>query len=275
MQKFEDIDIIETLRQIMLINTEHFTDDFDYDIKAIRKAAHSDKAEDKNLLWLSRFRGTHCFYENDVYIKNTSANITWKHWIDNKSETPIAYAVKIKYMESGKVLGDLYQLDYEKSIEQVNKYAVKADKQILHYEFGDEITDFGKYISADDHKTYGKFVSLAYVPNNGELLKSNLRSIRRERNEYPTGDIESHINDLMKSAVSNKILTMTAAEKEIHIGIMEHSESSDFTPLDYAIYKELLKTGATEQKPSIKNQLKADKENTPKKSKQTKEDISL
>lgn len=48
MQKFEDIDIIETLRQIMLTNTEHFTDDFDYDIKAIRKAAHSDKAEDKN-----------------------------------------------------------------------------------------------------------------------------------------------------------------------------------------------------------------------------------
>lgn len=41
MQKFENVDLVETLRKIMLINTEHFTDDFDYDIKSIKTAAHS------------------------------------------------------------------------------------------------------------------------------------------------------------------------------------------------------------------------------------------
>lgn len=279
MQKFENVDLIETLRQIMQIHTEYYTDDFDYDIKAIRQAAHSDRSEDKNLLWLSRTHGTHCFYEKDVFIKDTNANITWKHWIDNKSETPIAYAVKIAYMENGTVFGNLYQLDYEQSVSQVKANAVKADNQILHYEFGDELTDFGKYFSADDHKTYGKFVGLDYVPNDEELLKSNLRSIRNERNEYPTGNIESHIDDLMKSAVSNKILNMTAAEKEIHIGIMEHlsnyPENKHIIPIDYALYQALLKERVEEQKPSIKKQLKTEKSKRPTKSTKKKEDISL
>ena len=71
MQKFENVDLIDTLRQIMQAHTQYYKQDFKYDIDAIQKAAMSDNAEDRNMLWLSRTHGTHCFFEKDVLTITT------------------------------------------------------------------------------------------------------------------------------------------------------------------------------------------------------------
>ena len=263
MQQFKDVDILDTLQQIMMIHTEYHQSDFNEDIKAILTAANSDKLEDKNLLWLSRVHGTHCFYESDVFIKNTFANNAWKYFSEHKSENPIAYAIRITGTEKEKVFGDIYYLDYEQSVSQVKKNAVKADDQILHYEYGNVIMDFGEWFSADEHKVYGKYVGLDYIPNNEEQLKDVLRGVRKERKEYPVVDVESHIEVLMKSAVSNRIINMTPDEKESYIEVMElrldFSQTESISPFDYAIYKALINERAKEekhkQKPSIKKQL--------------------
>ena len=39
MQKFENVDLIDTLRQIMQAHTQYYKQDFKYDIDAIQKAA--------------------------------------------------------------------------------------------------------------------------------------------------------------------------------------------------------------------------------------------
>ena len=41
MQKFENVDLIDTLRQIMQAHTQYYKQDFKYDIDAIQKAAMS------------------------------------------------------------------------------------------------------------------------------------------------------------------------------------------------------------------------------------------
>lgn len=50
MRKFENVDIINSLRRIMNINTEHYKNDFFLDVDTIHTAALSDSAEDKYLL---------------------------------------------------------------------------------------------------------------------------------------------------------------------------------------------------------------------------------
>lgn len=193
MQKFENVDLIDTLYKIMQANTKYYQSDFEYDKKAITAAAQSKQAEDKNMVWLSRLHGTHCYYEKDVYIKNTGANTTWKHWSEHKNETPLAYAIEITHSKQDKIYGNLYQLDYAKSVETVKKNEIKADDQILHYEHGDEIMDFGKWFSAGDHKDYGKYIGLDYIPNDKEKLKTILKKVRAERQKYPVGNIETHL----------------------------------------------------------------------------------
>lgn len=49
-----NVDIINSLRRIMNINTEHYKNDFFLDVDTIHTAALSDSAEDKYLLFMSR-----------------------------------------------------------------------------------------------------------------------------------------------------------------------------------------------------------------------------
>ena len=196
MLKFENVDVLDSLEKIMKTHTESYQSDFEYDKRIIREALQSNAVEDRNLLWLSRLHGTHCLYERDVFIKDTPANITWKFWSEQKDENPLTYAVAITGAADGKVIGNLYQIDFREHIAQVQKNAVKADNQVAHYENGDVIMDFGKWFSADDHKTYGKYVGLDYLPNEPDELDSVLRDMRKDRNRYQIGDIQKHIADL-------------------------------------------------------------------------------
>ena len=144
---------------------------------------------------------------------------------------------------------------YEKNVADIKKNAIKADSQILHYENGDVVMDFGKWFSADEHKYYGRYIGLDYIPNDAEKLKDTLKSVRSERSNYPVGNIETHIDDLIKSAVANRIISMTDKEKSDHIELihyrLDYGDTRNITTFDYALYDALIHA----KKPSIKKQL--------------------
>jgi len=50
MQKFENVDILKSLKAVMQTHTEHFQSDFDIDIKTLKQAAKSQNPEDKKYL---------------------------------------------------------------------------------------------------------------------------------------------------------------------------------------------------------------------------------
>ena len=54
LNKFEDADILDSLRQIMELHTKHYKEDFGLDIKIIQRMAASENPEDRRLVWLSR-----------------------------------------------------------------------------------------------------------------------------------------------------------------------------------------------------------------------------
>lgn len=66
MNKFENVDVLASLQQIMQQNTAFFRNDFDIDKKILTRAAASKNTEDKIYLWFCRPNGTHCLRERDV-----------------------------------------------------------------------------------------------------------------------------------------------------------------------------------------------------------------
>jgi len=80
MNRFENVDVLAALDQLMRQNTAFYRNDFEIDKEIIGRAAASDKAEDKTLLWMSRPSGTHCFRESDVYLQGTAQHNTWKFY---------------------------------------------------------------------------------------------------------------------------------------------------------------------------------------------------
>ena len=111
MNKFENVDVLASLQQIMQQNTAAFQNDFDIDKKILTQAAKSKNAEDKVYLWFSRPNGTHCLRERDVFLRGTREHNTFRFYHEQTKERVLAYAVVLSGVESGKVKGSIYELD--------------------------------------------------------------------------------------------------------------------------------------------------------------------
>ena len=73
MRKFENVDIINSLRRIMNINTEHYKNDFFLDVDTIHTAALSDSAEDKYLLFIVKRTSLQKIHQH-IILGHTMAN---------------------------------------------------------------------------------------------------------------------------------------------------------------------------------------------------------
>ena len=52
--KFEGVDILDFLGQVVELHTQHYKEDFDVDKELIQKVALSGEPEERRLLWMSR-----------------------------------------------------------------------------------------------------------------------------------------------------------------------------------------------------------------------------
>ena len=145
MNRFENVDVLAALEQLMRQNTAFYRNDFEIDKEIIGWAAASDKAEDKTLLWMSRPSGTYCFRESDVYLQGTPQHNTWKFYGEQTRDRVLAYAVELTGKVRGVIRGNLYELDYPQHFRHVAAEAVQADNIILHYEKGDREQPAGLY----------------------------------------------------------------------------------------------------------------------------------
>lgn len=201
MNKFENVDLIDSLRRIMETNTVHYQSDFKYDEKKLRAAAISDNAEDKDLLFMSRRHGTYLFSEAEVFKKGSFAHETWKYYSD-QPDSIIAYAVKLKGMENGKVVGDLYELDYAEHVRHVENTAVDVDTKTLHYEYGSVDIPADKKFTCAPHPQFGYLVSYETKPNDPQQLKAVLADERRSHEALKPGNIDRHISKLSRGKQS-------------------------------------------------------------------------
>lgn len=181
MNKFENVDILDFLEQIMLQNTQYYQSDFEIDRQVIWRYAGSDKTEDKNLLWMSRRCGTYCFRERDVFVKDTAQFITWIHYIDSSDEHILSYAVEIIGKEDGQIRGNLYELDYRQLSRRIKDKAVPVVNCKLLYENGEKILPVGMYFDSVPDPLLGKLESVEALPNDPEALKYVLQEERKLR----------------------------------------------------------------------------------------------
>lgn len=200
--KFENIDIIDAMRQITDIHTKAYQDDIELDAKLLRELAASPYSEDKQLLWMSRPHGTYLLREREVYVENSPENRTWEFYHEQTNDPIIAFAVKITGIEDGVVKGNLIELDYAAHVERMQKLTVTVEKVAVN--FPDQSTHYVPFKSsrrdiAALKEKYGEPKSVTYLPESeGELAMI----LRRERfkTEYhsQSGDFSSYIHDLAK-----------------------------------------------------------------------------
>lgn len=196
MQKFENVDILKSLKAIMQTHTEHFQSDFDIDVTTLKQAAKSQNPENKKYLWLCRPAGTWCLRERDTFIKGTREHNTFCFYAEQTRDKILAYTVELTGIEKGRVTGNLYELDYQKHYEHVKAASVPAGDTKLIYENGERAQESGKRIYGEADRSLGKFLAFEEQPKDPAALRGVLWDEKYSRDHFDSGDIKTHIEKL-------------------------------------------------------------------------------
>lgn len=180
----------------MQTNTKHFQSDFNMDIKTLTKAVKKQNPENKIYLWMSRPEGTWCLKEKNTFIKGTWEYNTFCYYAENTQDKILVYAVEIAGMEKRRVMGNIYELDYQKFYRHVKEVSVERGDVKLIYENGERTQTAEECITEADDPDFGKFLSFENQPKDLEILCSVLQEEKCLRNHFKCGDINAYIKNL-------------------------------------------------------------------------------
>ena len=204
MQKFENVDVIAALGEIMRQNTAFYQSDFDIDKGIIQRAAASDQAVDKTLLWMSRPSGTYCFRERDVFLKGTRQHNTWRFYGEQTRNKILAYAVELTGTKDDTIRGNLYELDYQQHFRHVIDAALPVSVSRLFYEHGSRDIPAEQYFDGSPDRALGSFLRYEFQPRDPAVLQEALQQEQRGREQARPGDFKAHITALHDSRIETE-----------------------------------------------------------------------
>ena len=126
-------------------------------------------------------------------------------------ERVLAYAVVLSGMESGKVKGSIYELDYAAKAELAIQTALWTDNNRLIYENGSRELPKEYRFEATPDREYGKFVRYEAVPHDPDALRDLLRDESRKRERLKPGNFKEHIGRLSDEKVLAEAQRLSAA----------------------------------------------------------------
>ena len=129
LQGFHDVDIMKSLQEIAEKNTVFHKADFLIDKQIFKKAAESTSLDDKNLIWISREKGTHCFNERNSLIADTPE---YNKFIFYKNQDVLAFSVEIKELQGDVIKGNIYQINYAEHSNNMNDSTVESFNDFVY-----------------------------------------------------------------------------------------------------------------------------------------------
>lgn len=215
MQKFENVDVIAALGKIMRQNTAFYQSDFDIDKGIIQRAAASDQAVDKTLLWMSRPSGTYCFRERDVFLKDTRQHNTWRFYGEQTRDKILAYAVELTGTKDDTIRGNLYELDYQQHFRHVIDAALPVSVNRLFYERGSRDIPAEQFFDGSPDRVLGDFLRYEFQPHDPVVLQEALQQEQHSRGRAVPGDFKAHVTALHDSRIETEAQRIVDSMKSL------------------------------------------------------------
>lgn len=224
LKKYMYVDVIAFLEEKMKSNTEQYQSDFEIDKRLIERCAASALKEDKTLLWLSRPHGTQCVKEYEAFLKDTGAYTAWQYYAyQSAGDSFVAFAVELKGVEDGIILGNLYELDYIKHAEMVKREAQPAYDVIKTFEDGHAVqvpftrSSYGYWVGLVNE--HGPIVDSRSIPEDKEMLLLVLAEQKSQRDKMKEAEWKSvSFENVLQDAQSRAGSSVSAGKnKEIEM----------------------------------------------------------
>ncbi len=171
MEKFLNVDVLETLDAIAEQVLVYGWDNFKYDKAQIIEAAHIEDPGQSILLWICYADGTELYQESDTLVRGSLAYEDVQFYVANNlpAQVPAYYEIEISGEDSGIVRGNIYAMDS-------HRYAAFT-KDIMPIYPADE----------------------AQVESVQEFA---LAELRRMREALPDGTLDVHLENLIQKQIN-------------------------------------------------------------------------
>ncbi len=208
MRKFENIDLIEGLRNIVKSTVEHHQGDLVYDIAGLKKSNIGD-----SFIFIARDSGTYLLKEKNICIKDTHDNTICKGVRNTMINNYKIFAIEITNKEKGNVFGNLYEqtrqdisklLSYEKPPETVKISFYNGQEIVCNYnEYADTIYSIAE--------KFGEIKKIDYFVKDEIDLKEKLSDFMRSRYSFKS----SNLNEYFKELNNQKIMESGYSQKDM------------------------------------------------------------
>lgn len=188
--RYLNIDFEEFL-SVIRTNTRYYLDDLILDRRIVKAAALIDDPSKKHLLYMSRRCGTHCFFEKDVFLRNSAQHNTWLYYED-QADGILAYAIYIRGLSGEKIMVDVTELDYMQHARSVREKSVKADFMRLVYKDETITISASNRINTISPES-GMLLDYELIPNDKDELDTLLDSEYKKHEEAEIGNIKDLI----------------------------------------------------------------------------------
>ena len=193
---FRGIDIIGFMGSVVQRHMRHYQSDFRIDEAALRRVAGCDERQDRTFIWMCRTLGTWLLPERDVLLKGTSGNNIFTFYMEQTNDPVLVFAIKVMGVKGGRIIGDIYALDYPTYYAHVCSVMLKAETVILQYERGTRIKRADDMVTSHPDTVYGRCLSIRYQPHQREDLDRLLQREWEEREALKEGDPDAYIEML-------------------------------------------------------------------------------
>lgn len=133
------IDVVTFLTQVMEKCVWFYQQDFDYDIAILREAAKDAATKKDPYYWMGRPGGTWCLKEREIFLRDSPAHSVWTHY-EPESTGIRAFRVELHSVTDGKVMGDVYTMNYPKQVQRVRENALPIDTVTVTFQNGETLT---------------------------------------------------------------------------------------------------------------------------------------
>ena len=215
LQGFHDVDIMKSLQEIAEKNTVFYQTDFLIDKQIVKQAAESTSLDDKNLIWISREKGTHCFNERNSLIADTPE---YNKFMFYKNQDVLAFSVEIKEMQDNVIKGNIYEIDYLSQCLFRQKNCSLLENITVTFENGNkQVFSSEEYFQNVEQlqQKYGQIKEVHYESKQELQTKRVLETLYQQKEAVQRGDIKQYIQKLENKSIGFEKETISSSFQNI------------------------------------------------------------
>lgn len=198
-KRYTDVDILAELSKLVDAHVQHYKEDFEYDRRAITQAAKAELPEDRTLIWFCRECGTHCFRENQAFIRDTREHTTLRFYAEQSGEDITARVVVPKQLKGMKVIGDVFEVNFKDLAFKVAQDSIAPAMTRMTFADGfEQEVPFNKSLRQAELlvEEHGKITALHVIPTDKEALSELLAQQKHRRERLPEAAKEEKLAPL-------------------------------------------------------------------------------